>query len=143
MPTGKLGAGKKESQERDIKTTREIERLMNDHGNTNDHMMTSPEKRLDAKADLMMRKLDEILISVNRQDRHAPTDDSRQTTDGGEARGRAGAQSRSRTSLSLTIGRDPGQPRRGRVGQIPPLQKRKRRRGHSHRQCPKSDRCQI
>ena len=62
-------------------------------------MMTSLEKRLDAKADVMMRKLDEILISVNRQDRHAPTDDSRQTTDGGEARGRAGAQSRSRTSF--------------------------------------------
>ena len=54
---------------------------------------------LDAKADLMVRKLDEILSSGNREDRHAPTDDSRQSNDGGGARGHAGTQPRIRTSF--------------------------------------------
>ena len=38
--------------------TREIERLLNDHDNTYAHTMTRLEKRLDAKSDLMMRKLE-------------------------------------------------------------------------------------
>ena len=61
--------------------------------------MNSLERKLDAKADLMMRKLDEILSSGKRENSHAPTDDSRQTTDGGAARGHAGAQPRCRTSF--------------------------------------------
>ena len=94
-----LALATKESQERDVKMTREFERLLNDHDNTYAHTMTSLEKSLDAKADLMTRKLDEILSSGNRENRHAPKEDSRQTTDGGGVRGHAGAQPRSRTSF--------------------------------------------
>ena len=72
----------KESQERDVKMTREIERLLNDRDNTYAHTMTNLKKRLDAEADLMMRKLDEILSGSNRENRHAPMEDSRQATDG-------------------------------------------------------------
>ena len=122
-----LALATKESQERDVKMKREIDRLLNDHDNTYAHTMTSLEKRFDVKADLMMRKLDEILSSGNREIRHAPTE--------GSAEGSA--------ALSLTIGRDTGQARRGRLGRIRPHQKRKRCRGHSQRQRPKSDRCQI
>ena len=48
----------KVSAQRDIRMVREIERLLNDHDNTYAHTMTSLEKRLDAKSDMMMRKLD-------------------------------------------------------------------------------------
>ena len=59
----------KESKERDVKMTREIEQLLNDHDNPYAQTMTNLEKRLDAKADLMMRKLDEILSGSNRENR--------------------------------------------------------------------------
>ena len=65
--------------------------------------MTSLERRLDAEADLMMRKLDEILSRGTRENRHAPTEDSRQTTDGGGARGYAGAQPRSRADFEYNL----------------------------------------
>ena len=45
---------------------------MNDHDNTYAHTMTSLEKRLDVKSDLMMRKLDAILSGSNREERSAP-----------------------------------------------------------------------
>ena len=45
--------------------TRENRRLLTDHDNTYAQTMTNLEKRLDAKADLMMRKLDELLSSSN------------------------------------------------------------------------------
>ena len=48
-----LALATKESQERDAK--------LNDHDNTYARTVTSLEKRLDAKPDLMMRNLDEIL----------------------------------------------------------------------------------
>ena len=51
----------KESYERDFRMTREIERLLTDHDNTYAHTMTSLEKRLNVKPDLMIWKLDEIL----------------------------------------------------------------------------------
>ena len=57
----------KEPAESNIRMTREIERLLNDHDNTYAHTITSLEKRLDAKADLMMRKLDKILRGSNRE----------------------------------------------------------------------------
>ena len=94
-----LAMAAKESQERDVTKTREIEQLLNDHENSYAYTITSLDKRLDAKADLMMRMLDEILSSGNRENRHAPTEDSRQTTDGSGPRGYAGAQPRSRTSF--------------------------------------------
>ena len=76
--------------------------------------MTSLEKRLYAKADLMMLKLDEIL--GNRENSHAPAGDSCQTNDGGGARGHAGAQPKTKTSFESN---------------------------HSKRPCPKLDRFQI
>ena len=56
-----LALATKESEERDSRMTREIERLLNDHDNTYAQKMTDLEKRLDFKADLMMRKFDELL----------------------------------------------------------------------------------
>ena len=88
--------------------------------------MTSLEKMLDAKIDPMMRKLDELLSNSNRENCYAPTENSRQATDEDGARSYAGPSRYQELALSLTIGRDPGQSRRGRVGQI---QKRRRRRG--------------
>ena len=61
-----LALAAKESEERVIRMTTEIERLLNDHDNIYSHTMTSLEKRLDAKSDMMMRKLDEILNGSNR-----------------------------------------------------------------------------
>ena len=75
-----LALATKESQEKDSRMTREIERLLNDHDNTYAHTMTGMEKRLDAKADLKMRKLDEILSGSSREKRPAPMEDSRQRT---------------------------------------------------------------
>ena len=56
-----LAQANKESEEREARMTREIERLLNDHDNTYAQTMTGLERRLDAKSDLMMRKLDAIL----------------------------------------------------------------------------------
>ena len=61
-----LAQATKESEEREVRMTREIERQLNDHDNTCAHQMTSLEKNLDANSDLMMRKLDEILNGGNR-----------------------------------------------------------------------------
>ena len=67
-----LAQANNESEEREARMTREIERLLNDHDNTYAHTMTSLEKKLDAKSDLMMRKLDEILNGSNREERSNP-----------------------------------------------------------------------
>ena len=75
-----LAMATKESQERDVRMTREIQRLLNDHDTTYGHTKTNLEKRLDAKTDLLMRKLDEILSGSNRQSRPASTRDSRRAT---------------------------------------------------------------
>ena len=90
--TESLAQAIKESEEREVRMTREIERLLNDHDNTYAQMMTSLEKRLDAKSDLMMRKLDDILSGSNREERSAPRERSRQANDGDGARSYAGAQ---------------------------------------------------
>ena len=128
-----LALATKETQERYINMTREIERLLNDHDNTYAHMMTSLEKRLDAKAELMIRKLDAFLSSGKRENRHAPTKVLRQTLDGGGARGHAGPQARSRAGFESNY--------RERPRAAPP--EAEVTSGHSHRQCHKSDRCQI
>ena len=60
--------------------------------------MTSLEKRLDAKSDLMMRKLDELSNGSNREERSAPRERSRQANDGNGASSYAGAQQSSRTN---------------------------------------------
>ena len=88
----------KESEEKEVRMTREIERLLNDHDNTYAHTMTSLERRLDAKSDLMMRKLDEILNGSNRGERSAPRERSRQVNDGDGVRSYSEAQQSSRTN---------------------------------------------
>ena len=88
----------KESEEKEVRMTREIERLLNDHDNTYAHTMTSLERRLDAKSDLMMRKLDEILNGSNRGEHSAPRERSRQANDGDGVRSYAEAQQSSRTN---------------------------------------------
>ena len=86
-----LAQANKESEEKEVRITREIERLLNGHDNTYAHTMTSLEKRLDAKYDLMMQKLDEILNGRNWEERSAPRERSRQADDGDGARSYAGA----------------------------------------------------
>ena len=104
-----------ESEERDIMMTREIERLLNDHDNTYAHTMISLEKRLDAKSDLMMRKLDEILNGSNLEKRPSPRKHSRQAIDGDGDRSYAGAQPRPRTIFESNLKERPRAARRGRV----------------------------
>ena len=94
-----LALATKESQERDVRMTREIERLLNDHDYIHAHTMTNLEKTLDAKAEFMMRKLDEILSGNNRENRPAPMRDSRRATDKSGTHNCAGAQPRSRTNF--------------------------------------------
>ena len=93
-----LAQATKESEEREVRMTREIKRLLNDHDNTYAHTMTSLEKRLDVNSDVMMRKLDGILNRSNREERSAPRERSRQSNDGDGARSYAGAQQNSRTN---------------------------------------------
>ena len=93
-----LAQATKESEEREVRMTREIERLLNDHDNTYAHTMTSLEKRLDVKLDLMIWKLDEILNGSNREKCSAPRERSRQANDGDGARSYAGAQPSLRTN---------------------------------------------
>ena len=93
-----LAQANNESEERGAGMTREIERLLNDHDNTYAQTTNSLEKRLDAKSDLMMRKLDEILNRSNREEHSAPRERSRQANDGDGTRSHAGAQQSSRTN---------------------------------------------
>ena len=55
-----LALATKEPQERDVKMPR-----LNDYDKSYAHSLTRLEKWLDAKADLMMRNLDELLSSSN------------------------------------------------------------------------------
>ena len=87
-----MAQANKESEEREVRKTREIERFLNDHDKTYAHTMTSLEKRLDTKSDLMMQKLDEILNRSNREERSAPRERSRQANDGDGARSRGPAK---------------------------------------------------
>ena len=112
----------KDSEEREARMTREIERLLNDHDKTNAHTMTCLEKRLDAKSDLMMRKLDEILNRGNWEERSAPRERSRQANDGDRARSYAGALPSSRTNYeSYHRERNQGSPiEAGLENSVPP-----------------------
>ena len=93
-----LAHANKESEEREARMTREIERLLNDHDNTYAHTMTSLEKKLDAKSDLMMRKLDAILNGSNWEERSNPRERSRHANDGDGTGSYARAQQSSRTN---------------------------------------------
>ena len=93
-----LAQANKESYEREARMTREIERLLNDHDSTYAHTMTSLEKRLDAKSDLMMRKLDAILNGSSWQEHSNPRERSRHANVGEGTGGNARAQQGSRTN---------------------------------------------
>ena len=93
-----LSQANKESQEREARMTKEIKRLLNDHDSTYAHTMTSLEKRLDAKSDLMMRKLDAILNGSNWQERSNHRERSRHANDGDGTGSNARAQQSSRTN---------------------------------------------
>ena len=93
-----LAQANKESQEREARMTKEIERLLNDHDSTYAHTMTSLEKRLDAKSDLMMRKLDAILNGINWQERSNQRERSRHANAGDGTGSNARAQQSSRTN---------------------------------------------
>ena len=89
-----LALATKEPEEKAIRMRRDLERLLNDqndHDNTYAHTMTNLEKKLDAKADRMMQKHDEIFSGSNRENVPAPMEDSRQATDGSGAQSYAGA----------------------------------------------------
>ena len=135
----------KESEERYSRMKREFERLLNDHDSTYAHTMINLEERLDAKADLMMRNLDEILSGSNRDNRLAPLEDSRQAADGSGAHSYAGVQPRARTSFVSKHRERPREATRGRAGRIRPLHKRmpQPHRVQVYRQCRQSDKCQI
>ena len=110
-----LTQAKKESEERESRITREIKRLMNDHDNTYAHTMTSLETRLDAKSDLMMRKLDEILSGSNREECSAPRERSRQANDGDGPRRYAGPSKVREQVTNLSTGSGPGQPLKAKL----------------------------
>ena len=93
-----LAQANKDSEEREARITREIELLLNDQDNTYAHTMTSLEKRLDAKSDLMMRKLDAILNGSNWEERSNPRERSRHANDGDSTDNNARAQQSSRTN---------------------------------------------
>ena len=93
-----LAQANKESYEREARMTREIERLLNDHDSTYAHTMTSLEKRLDAKSDLMMRKLDAILNGSSWQEHSNPRERSRHANVGDGTGSNTRAQQGSRTN---------------------------------------------
>ena len=93
-----LAQASKESYEREARMSREIERLLNDHDSTYAHTMNSLEKRLDAKSDLMMRKLDAILNGNSLQERSNPRQRSRHANDGDGTGSSGRAQQSSKTN---------------------------------------------
>ena len=93
-----LAQASKESYEREARMTREIERLLNDHDSTYAHTMTSLEERLDAKSDLMMRKLDAILNGSSWQEHSNPRERSRHANVGDGTGSNTRAQQGSRTN---------------------------------------------
>ena len=138
-----LAQANKESEEREARMTREIERLLNDHDNTYAHTMTSLEKRLDAKSDLMMRKLDEILNGNNQEERSNPRERSRQANDGDGAGSYAEAQQSSRT---IYESRNRERPRAAPLRPAGRIQSRRKQMLPRRQGCPlchKSGQCQI
>ena len=83
-----LAQANKESEEREAR----MKRLLNAH------TMTSLEKSLDAKSDLMMRKLDAILNGNNWEERSNPRERPRHANDEDGTGGYARAQQNSRTN---------------------------------------------
>ena len=132
-----LAQANKESYEREARMTREIERLLNDQDSTYAHTMTSLEKRLDAKSDLMMRKLDAILNGSNWQERSNPRERSRHANDGDGTGSNARAQQNPETRSGQ------GQPRRGLAGRIQSRRRQMPPRRQGCQLCHKSVQYQI
>ena len=103
-----LAQANKESEEREARMTREIERLLNDHDNTYAQTMTGLEKRLDAKSDLMMRKLDAILNGSSWQEHSNSRERSRHANVGDGTGNSARAQQGSRTNYEHRNKERPG-----------------------------------
>ena len=76
-----LALATKASEWRDSRMTREIERLLNDHDNIYAQTMPNLKERLDAKADLMMRKLDELLSISKHENCSCPREKSLKAAD--------------------------------------------------------------
>ena len=93
-----LAQASKESYEREARMTRDIERLLNDHDSTYAQTMTGLEKRLDAKSDLMMRKLDAILNGSSWQEHSNSKERSRHANVGDGTGNSARALQGSRTN---------------------------------------------
>ena len=138
-----LAQANKESEEREVRMTREIERILNDHDNTYAHMMTILAKRLNAISDLMMRKLEENLNGSRREERSAPWESSRQANDGDGTSSIAGAQQSSRTSYESKQRERPraAPSMLGWTNPVPPEADATRR--HGCPLCHKPDQCQI
>ena len=135
----------KESQEREARMTREIERLLNDHDSTYAHTMTSLEKRLDAKSDLMMRKLDASLNGGNWNWEERSIQGSAHAMRMMEmvrAATPEPSKARERTT-NLGIGSGQGQPRRGLAGRIQSRRRQMLLRRQGCQLCHKSVQCQI
>ena len=138
-----LAQASKESYEREARMTREIERLLNDHDSTYAHTMTSLEKRLDAKSDLMMRKLDAILNGSSWQEHSNPRERSRHANVGDGTGSNARAQQGSRTKYEPRNKERPrAAPQRpGWTNPVPPEADATRRQGCQP--CHKSVQYQI
>ena len=117
-----LAQANKESHEREARMTMEIERLLNDQDSTYARTMTSLEKRLDAKSDLMMRNLDAILNGGNWEERSNPRERSRLANDGDGTGSYARAQQSSRTNYEPRNRERPraAPSRPGRTNPVPP-----------------------
>ena len=100
-----------ESEKRDSRMTRKIERLLINHDNNYAQTMTSLYKRLDGKADLIIGKLEESLSGSSRDNRSGQKNDPRQTTVGSGTHSHVGAQTRSRKSF------EPNQRKRSRAAE--------------------------
>ena len=138
-----LAQANKESEEREARMTREIERLLNDHDNIYAHTMTGLEKRLDAKSDLMMQKLDAILNGGNWGG--VPTQGMAHAMRMMEmVRAAMPGPSRARertTNLGTRSGQ--GQPRRGLAGRTQSRQRQMLPRRQDWQLCHKSVQCRI
>ena len=138
-----LAQTNKESYEREARMTREIERLLNDHDSTYAHTMISLAKRLDAKSDLMMRKLDAILNGSNWQERSNPRQRSHHANDGNGTGSNARTQQSSRTNYEPKTRSGQGQPRRGLAGRTQSRRRQMLPRRQGCQLCQKSVQYQI
>ena len=138
-----LAQANKESEEREARMSREIERLLNDHDNTYDQTMTSLEKKLDAKSDLMMRKLDAILNGSSWQEHSNSRERSRHANVADGTGNSARAQQSSRTNYEHRNKEWPrAAPQRpGWTNPVPPRQRPPRRQ--DCQPCHKSVQYQI